>query len=376
MKIVKILAAALGIFLVLLLALLAWWRFRPNKAEVDESLGIETWAAVSDGTHNSNTDMIFWKGSFYLVHATSPFHFASDKCRLIVRKSKDAREWEQIAVIKNPNEDIRDPKFFVADNKLVMYVLRNKDFTAEPYDTFYTTSTDAINWEPIKSLGHEGWLFWRPKTRDGRSWYLPAYWWEHGKSQLLKSTDGVNWTVVSSIHKSESIPGDFNDETAIEFFPDGRMISTSRIEVGQDLVGHPDGYTLISVAEPPYKKWTAKKSDVTRLDGPALFSYRGKIFAVGRRHVQNSWPCYHGSIYARYRTSLFQVLEDRLVFISDLPSAGDTSYAGLVQKDGYLFACYYTSNIKRDWPWIMGMLSASDIIMAKVPLHKLYEKSQ
>ncbi len=376
MKIIKIVSAALGIFIILMLLLLAYWRFRPNSAEIDESLGIETWTVVSDGTHNSNTDMVHWKGSFYLVHATSPFHFASEQCRLIVRRSEDAKNWEQIAIIKNPGEDIRDPKFFVTDSKLIMYVLRNKDFTAEPYDTYYTSSTDGKNWHPIKPLGHEGWLFWRPKTRDGRTWYLPAYWWEHGKSQLLKSTDGINWTSVSSIHQSESIPGDFNDETAIEFLPDGRMISTARIEVGQEYTGHPEGHTLISVAEAPYTKWNAVKSDVTRLDGPALFSYKGKIFAVGRRHVQNSWPTFHGSIYARYRTSLFQVLENKLVFISDLPSAGDTSYAGLVQKDGYLYACYYTSPVNRDYPWILGMVSESDILMAKVPLEKLYGKAK
>ena len=37
-------------------------------------------------------------------------------------------------------------------------------------------------------------MFWRPKTRDGRTWYVAAYWYEHGESILLRSTDGRAWT--------------------------------------------------------------------------------------------------------------------------------------------------------------------------------------
>jgi len=66
-----------------------------------------------------------------------------------------------------------------------------------------------------------GWLFWRPKTLDGTSWYLTAYWHEHGKSQLLKSNDGRKWDTVSYIWEGER-----NDETDFEFMADGRIIST------------------------------------------------------------------------------------------------------------------------------------------------------
>lgn len=355
--------------------ILFYWRFRPNKANVDPSLGIETWAAVADGMHNSNTDLIFWKENFYLVHASSPYHFASEDCKLAVWRSEDSRQWEKVAEISNPGEDIRDPKMVVINDTIFMYVLRNTAFEAEPYDTYYTSSKDGVNWHSIKSIGHGGWLFWRPKTSDNITWYLPAYWWQHGTSQLLRSTDGLNWTEVGPIHESPSIPGDFNDETAIEFLPDGRMISTARIEVGQDLTGHKEGHTLISVSQPPYTQWSAQKSDVTRLDGPYLFSYGNKTFAIGRQHDENTFPTNVGSILSRYRTAVYQVLEDKLVHLSDLPSAGDTSYAGVVLKDGFAYVSYYTNPINRDYPWIMGMLSESDIRIAKIPLDRLITKA-
>ena len=33
-----------------------------QKRKVDRSVVVETWKAVADGQHNSNTDMTFWNG--------------------------------------------------------------------------------------------------------------------------------------------------------------------------------------------------------------------------------------------------------------------------------------------------------------------------
>jgi hypothetical protein len=60
------------------------------------------------------------------------------------------------------------------------------------------------------------------------------------------------------------------------------------------------------------------------------------------------------------------------VHLSDLPSAGDTSYAGAVLRDGSLWLDWYTSRIDRDYPWLLGMLLRSDVRMARVPLAALH----
>ena len=90
-----------------------------------------------------------------------------------------------------------------------------------------------------------------------------------------------------------------------------------------------------------YFMWKQTKSDVTRLDGPVLFSYNGRIYAVGRYQPKIGFLTRHGSILSRKRTSIFLVEEDKLIWLSDLPSAGDTSYGGIVIKDNYLYVCYY-----------------------------------
>lgn len=366
-KCVKWAVAGLVVAVLALGGLLAYYRLRPNTAIVHPDLTLEHWVAVGDGTHNSNTDLIHWRDSFYMVHASSPWHLASTKCHLVLWRSGDARQWEQIRAFHVPGEDIRDPKLAAIGDRLFMYVLKNVSWDAEPYTTQFTSTHDGEEWAPLVDAQPEGWLFWRPKTRDHSTWYVPAYWHEHGKSILLQSTDGEHWTEVSTIYE-----GDRNDETDIEFLPDGRLIATARLEVSNSIFGHPDACTLIAVAEPPYIEWKRCKSDVTRLDGPNLFAYDGAVYAVGRHNPQSPrFLRYYGSILGKKRTALYKVEPDRLLYLSDLPSAGDTAYAGVAVRGDDLYTCYYTSDIARDYPWLMGMLSASDIRMAKVDLPSL-----
>ncbi|MCS7247477.1 MAG: hypothetical protein NZ840_04460 [Anaerolineales bacterium] len=358
-----------GAFLIGLGSLLNYWMLRPNRAYFPRGLGLRSWPVVKDGWHNSNTDMIYWRDHFYLIHAAAPFHFGSSHSHLKLWRSKDAVHWENIAQFTNAPEDIRDPKLAVIKDRLFLYVLLNREFNPEPYTTAYSLSEDGEHWTPLRPISPLGWLFWRPKTRDHETWYVPAYWWQHGQSLLLRSDDGERWEKVSVIYT-----GDRNDETDLEFLPDGRMIAVARLEFsGNFLQGDPRGSTLIATAQPPYTEWHIRaKSSLTRLDGPCLFAYNGRVYALGRYQPNQDRPfSYPGSIFSRKRTALFLVQEEGLVYLGDLPSAGDTSYGAVVRCGNELFLEYYTSDIRRDYPWIIGMLCSSEIRMVCISLSEL-----
>lgn len=355
------------------MSVVVYWFYRPNMSYINPNLEMNDWDAVSDGTHNSNTDMILWKGEFLLIHASSPFHLGTAESKLVIRKSSDAKNWNKVVELDfESGDDIRDPKFAIINGKLFLYAMANSGTIAKPYKTMYCTSSDGITWSEwadLKGDAEQGWLFWRPKTPDGQIFYVPAYWWEHGKSRLFKSVDGITWETISDIHEGET-----NDETAIEFYPDGTLICTARLEGITDinLIGDSSGSTLISVAEAPYTEWKKTKSKLTRLDGPYLFEHDGEVYAAGRYEPDvRGLFAEMGSFMVRKRTSLFLVEETGLTYLSDLPSNGDTSYTGVVMKDGDVYISYYTNDINKDLTWLLGVISPSDIRIATMSLEHL-----
>ena len=346
-----------------------------KRQSVNPAVVADSWRAVADGAHNSNTDLTFWNGHFYLCHQTSPYHLGSHRSRMLLWRSEDARKWEKVVEFRHPDIEYRDPTFGQIGGRLFLYFLPNRDRNPEPYTTDVTWSSDGTTWERPREVNTPGWLYWRPKTLDNATWYVTAYWHEHGRSQLLKSHDGITWEHVSFIWEGER-----NDETDFEFMADGRIISTARLEGEGTWRGDSKGSTLISVAEAPYTEWTHAKSTVTRLDGPCLFPYNGRVYGVGR-HQASFVPRYaeQGGLFARKRTALYLVEPHRLVHLTDLPSAGDTSYAGVaIRPDGrpsgrgdLMYVSYYTSSIKRDPVWVNGMFQRSDIRMALINLPAL-----
>lgn len=343
---------------------LSHWFVRGEKLRVNREVVLDVWDAVNDGAHNSNTDMTFWDGWFYLCHQTSPYHLGSTRSRLLLWRSKDAKTWEKVTEFKAERGEYRDPTFAHINGRLFVYVLPNAGRMAEPYTTCFSSSADGVSWDTFAEVNTPGWLYWRPKTLDGKTWYVTAYWHEHGKSVLLKSGDGVKWEIVSQIWE-----GDHNDETAFEFLPDGRIMATGRLEAGDGLFGDNDACTLLSVASPPYDKWSYERSYETRFDGPCLFPYNGRTYGIGR-YQSSFFPRFaeQGGLYSRKRTSLFAVDERRMKRLTDLPSAGDTSYAGIVIRGDDLYASYYTSDIKWDPTWILGMFRSTAIKMARISL--------
>ncbi len=65
--------------------------------------------------------------------------------------------------------------------------------------------------------------------------------------------------------------------------------------------------------------------------------------------------------------------------LTDLPSAGDTSYAGIAMRGNEAYVSYYTSDVKEDPPWVVGMFQPSAIKTALVSLpamERLAEKKR
>jgi hypothetical protein len=335
-------------------------------------LEMKTWVVTNDGKHNAFTDLLFWRDEFWLVYISSPSHFASKHSHVILLRSKDAMQWQKAAEFSGNGEDIRDPKLAVIKDQLFLYALLNKQFDPEPYKTISTHSNDGGTWSALEDVTPQGWLLGRPLSPDGIFFYAPAHHLDHGKAVLLRSGDGIAWDIHATIHA-----GDQADETAVTLNPDGAMVSVTRIEAGGGIFGHREAGTQISRALPPYSEWVPlARSSVTRLDGPALFTYNSRTLAVGRRQVKVAGPFqWQGSALGRKRSALFLVDEKNgtMTHLTDLPSSGDTSYPGTTIVKGLLYISYYTNDTKKDVNWLAGMLLPTQIRMARIEISKLTE---
>jgi hypothetical protein len=365
-RIIMIILIALIIYVVVAFGgLIAYWLLRPNTAQVDPMITSGDPQVIARARHNSNVDMTFWNGEYYLVHQHSRYHFAHKSSELRIYRSKDTEVWREAGRIAT-GEDIRDPKFADINGRLFMYALKNVIWSAKPHQTVYTSTEDGNTWASFKKMEPDGWLFWRPKTFDQKIWYCPAYWKEMGRSALFRSEDGINWKFVSDIYVGDNV-----NETAIEFSEDGGLIALVRLQGMKGDFGDNIAGTACAESRAPFTEWQLTKNSVTRLDGPLMFRWKGRLYAAGRYQPErDGWLFQQGSILSRKRTSLFavDVEKGRLVWLSDLPSNGDTAYPGILLTDGRASIGYYTSPAGRDVPWIYGMFTSSWVQIAEMDL--------
>jgi len=367
----------------------------------DPMLQLTHWTVVDTGkdpakNHNSNTDLIYYNNSFYLVFQQSKWHIQDTNGALVIQKSPDATpgSWEEIHRIALPHTDVRDPKFANISNRLFVYFLPNYRFDPAPNTTYYLYSNDSLTFTPPQELQVNvtytydngtkeavttaGWNFWRPKTYDNVDWYVLAsgrkYKQDPGSvgdadvtgtmTILLKTQDGFNWTEVSEVYTTHG-----NGEACLEFLTSGKVITTHRVgSMGLPgyAFGNPHGATVIGTSYNNLQNWSFAVEFQTRLDGSTLFRLDGRIFAVGRNHLGPRPDM--GNHFAVKRTAFYEVKSDRLIHLFDLPSNGDTAYTGVVIKDGWVYASYYTNPINKNYAWFVGQifLTKSNIRIARV----------
>lgn len=360
--------------LLLAAGLVLWWFIRPVSPVFDGVPGLENWTLVPARGHNAFVDLVRWQGKLLLVHVASPYHAGTPRSRVVLGRSVDGRSFEKIASLRLPGRDIRDPKLGAIAGRLFLYVQANDSLFAIPSESLVATSEDGEQWTEFEPLdAPQGARFWRPKSPDGRTWYVPVVLRKPARALLLRSLDGRRWSEVSTIYEGEDA-----DETAVAFGPEGRAVATVRLEPEQSgLLGSERGGTVIATADPPYQHWDRQTSHVTRLDGPALFAIGDRFFAVGRHQPgERGLFTRLGSAWSRKRTALYSVREMELSHLADLPSTGDTSYAGVVPDGDTLLVAYYTTRPDRDVPWLLGMFLPTEIRMARVPISWLLEAEE
>ncbi|HEY1955547.1 MAG TPA: hypothetical protein VGH28_08040 [Polyangiaceae bacterium] len=326
--------------------------------------------------HNENVDMIQWNGAFWLVHRTARSQILGPNSALHVYRSADGKSFAQVALIQAPSDrDLRDPHFYVVGSELFIHAITRLPVnsvrdTGVDSISVATHSPDGVSWAPLQNIGPETWSFWRVKQSNG-VYYSAAY--EDGDQavSLFSSTDGLAWTQGAQVY---GVAADTPLETELVFMPSGRMLALVRTD-GSDavyLAQQPPISTRVCWATPPYDTFDCPQTlDGVRLDGPLAFFWNNRLFVVARKHILTDTLCHK-------RTSLYEITGELdggpidIHEIGELPSAGDTSYAGYAMLDANRAAvAWYSGDLDRDESWQTAMFDLTDIWLGTIDFSRV-----
>ena len=139
-----------------------------------------------------------------------------------------------------------------------MYIVAEHPVTT----TFMTYSEDGAEWvKPIPFYKH-GYSFSTPVTHQAIH-YVAA---DKGHVELLRSTNGLDWTCISTIVENGT-------ETALVFLKDDILLAVTR-------------QAVLSKAKPPYTEWENYGCEPVRLGGPDAVLVGDTVLVAGRHRAQ------------------------------------------------------------------------------------------
>jgi hypothetical protein len=269
---------------------------------------------------------------------------------------------------------MRDPHFYQVGGELYIKALTRLPVLSTRDSNVDTVavamhSSDGVTWSAQTPIGPHGWSFWRIKQQNG-VYYTAAYQDGDLSVVLYTSTDGVTWTAGAPIY---TVSADTPLETELTFMPGGKLVALVRMDgTNQELLGDQGRLrTKVCWADPPYATFACPAEfDGQRLDGPLTFFVGSRLFVVARKHLQGT---------GKKRTALYEIAGDfnggalSIQEWGELPSAGDTSYAGVAMVDpAHALVTWYSGDLTADRPWALAMFDLTDIWQGTIDITELH----
>ncbi|MCX8063762.1 MAG: glycoside hydrolase [Candidatus Hydrogenedentes bacterium] len=324
---------------------------------------------------NNNVDLIKVGKSIYMCFRTAPTHFASSKTLLhIMRSDDDGKTWQKELSI-NMGRDLREPRFLYFKDRLFVYFYTGgtHPLKFEPSYIHFCERINNMQWTEPQPIFEPGYVVWRIRSY-GDTAYMSVYYGldiygkgNRGEIRLLKSSNGLDWEPISN-EPQISIVG--AEEAEFMFDENGGIIAIVRLEVT-------GGALICRATADNLAHWECKRTSY-KVDSSLMFKHDKRYFVVGRRNIagrstreywnfvptkfRNAWNMVFYSL-TRKRTCLYEINPDTLELypLIDLPSKGDTAFAGIVQisKDKYYLVNYSSPLEGFDLPWIAGQIFGS-----------------
>ncbi|MEO2013992.1 MAG: sialidase family protein [Fuerstiella sp.] len=277
--------------------------------------------------HNAFTDLLRHGGRWYCVFREGSKHVSPDGSLRVIT-SDDGHDWQSLALISHPVDDLRDAKLSVTPDG--RFMLNGAGMQADKPVRYHSMSWFSADqgrtWDAGRRIGDPGYWLWRGQWHDSVV-YSMGYETYRDRSKrtlrLYRSTDGASFDPwVDKVNVPNGV-----GEDRILFLKDGSALCLLRHETGTK-----NG--LLGTSKPPFKQWTWQELNL-RIGGPNMIQLPdGRILAATRLYAP------------RTRTSLSWIdpAAGTMTECLELPSGRDTSYAGMVLHEGVLWISYYSSH--------------------------------
>lgn len=274
--------------------------------------------------HSAFTDLINFKENWYCIFRESDQHVGGSNGHIrLIKSVDDGKNWTTAAFFNEEGIDLRDPKLSITPDGRLMILMGGTDYgkdgiyvSRQPKVAF---SDDGENWGGFTQIlePHE-WL-WRVTWHEGKAYGVSYRFYQKWSTVLFESADGIFYRKITEF----DIPGNPNEAT-LQFLDSGEMIALVRRK----------GKAVIGKSFPPYVEWEWNEGSCP-LGGPNFVILPdGSMWASGREIRGDK----ESTILAKMTPTGFEK-------VLDLPSGGDdTSYPGMVYRDGYLWISYYSSH--------------------------------
>lgn len=319
-----------------------------------DGLPAETMALAS----NNNLDVVRHGGRVYLAWRTAPDHFAGADTVMYVVSSDDERTWTfelEVAL----GTDVREPGLLSWNGRLFFYysILGTNRFTFDPMGVRAVERMSDGSWTAPVDIGLTGYVVWRVKTERGTPYMTCYAGGEHIYSfdggpleiELRTTADALTWTPIAptATPMQTHVYRGGGSEMDFTFGDDGTLFAVIRKE-GIDERGWGSMVCRAPSGDPAAFEC---RHDPRKYDSPRMWWYDGEAYLLARRNVTETGHfdledpervdtltaiMYHARYAAeRKRCALWRYVqdEDRIAFIADLPSSGDTCFASAIPGD-------------------------------------------
>lgn len=339
-------------------------------------------AAVKPMAANNNVDIVHHGGRLHMAWRSAESHFASARAKMYLVSSADNGEtWDHEHTVAL-GSDVREPRYLSTGARLLFHLFEagSSPLAFDPRHMWRTERQGQGQWSKLEKFGRPREVPWTMKWRRGRGW-MTSYLGNHytmdvmGTMDVMLSTttDGVTWRPADPARVSSYRGG--VSEAAFELDAQGGLWAVTRNEDG-DATGF-GSHVCSAPASAPGRWSCSPKSDPERYDSPWMFRHGDDLYLVARRDVGGPFDMgLTGLTFAekkkKYlsaystrpkRTALYRVdrATRKVVFLQDLPGAGDTAFPSVRRTGAHSFImANYTSPLsKPDISWLQGQVSSA-----------------